>query len=379
MWEGKIDRFDDAAPRQVVEVGHVAAAGPMPVDHRVVQRAAPDRHRRGRVGRQIHVLQALGDADVVLMRHAGHAFTEGAHEIQVGLRQPGWFVGLGHARRQQLRVGLWDVIALHEGGRRQLPIHRKPTRLPPLDAHRFDFPGVVDRREWLEAVPQSRGFVIEVDPRAAAPEFTSDRNQAEVVRVQVVLVEFVGPQYEGIASVDAPAPAVERAHEGTPIPVAFHQLYATVAAGIVVGMHVVGIHPHHDDGFVEDLVLDEVAGLGDLFDPARHLPDAWPEQFLLELVELQVVVPLLGYPVGGLDRPRYRQRLPIHPVAKAAHSNHLPPSPSSVTRSVMPAPASNARECASCTASRSDREAVPDRIRLCADTCSRPGGPGNTR
>jgi hypothetical protein len=178
--------------------------------------------------------------------------------------------------------------------------------LPPLDAQRLNLPRVVDRRERLEAVTQRRSVVVEIDPRAATPELAPDRDQPKIVGVQVVFVELVGPQHEGVASIDAPAPAVKGAHEGAPITVAFHQLYAAMAAGIVVGPHGVGVQANHDDGLVEDLVLDEISWLGDLFEPARHLPDAWPEHLVLERVELRVVIPLLGNPVGALHRPRHR-------------------------------------------------------------------------
>ena len=70
--------------------------------------------------------------------------------------------------------------------------------------------------------------------------------------------------------------------------------------------------PHDDDRLVEDLVLDEVAGLRDLLEPARHLPHPRPEQLGLQRVELRVVVALLGDPVHGLDRPRHRKRCPVH-------------------------------------------------------------------
>ena len=62
--------------------------------------------------------------------------------------------------------------------------------------------------------------------------------------------------------VHTPAPAVERADEGPPISVALDELYAAMAAGVVVGPHGVGIESHDDDRLVEDLVFDEVARLG---------------------------------------------------------------------------------------------------------------------
>ena len=45
MRETEPDRVDDAAAIQLVEVGHVAAPGPMPADDRVVEGAAPGGHR----------------------------------------------------------------------------------------------------------------------------------------------------------------------------------------------------------------------------------------------------------------------------------------------------------------------------------------------
>ena len=47
---------------------------------RVVERAVPGRHRERRVGGQLDVAQALGDAHVVRVHHPGHAV---AHRAQV--------------------------------------------------------------------------------------------------------------------------------------------------------------------------------------------------------------------------------------------------------------------------------------------------------
>ena len=225
---------------------------------------------------------------------------------------------------QQLRVRLRHVVALHEGRRRQLPVHRQQARFPPLGAQRRDLPLVVPGGERLDAVAQRRGVVVEVDPRAAAPELAPHRREGEIVGAQIVFVELLGAQHEGVLAVETPAPAVERADEAASRPAALHQLHAAVAAGVVVGADGGGVDAHHDDGLVEDLVLDEVAGFGDLLEPARHLPDARPEQLGLQRVELRVVVPLLGDPVHGLDRPWHRKRCPVH-FRQSAH-------PSSVAR-----------------------------------------------
>jgi hypothetical protein len=59
MREAEPDWVDDTATIEVVEVGEVAAPGAEPLRHRVVDRAAPRRHRLSRIIRQRDVLQTL--------------------------------------------------------------------------------------------------------------------------------------------------------------------------------------------------------------------------------------------------------------------------------------------------------------------------------
>ena len=218
--EGEADRVGNPTADQVVEVGHRTPPGPMPLHHCVVERAAPTRHRLRRIRRQRHRLHAFGDADVVLVGHAAHAVAQRPHEVEAagddGVHRFRRAAVL--RRRQQLRVRLRDVVALHERGRRQLPVHRQPAGLPPLDAQRLDLPGVVDRGEGLHPVAQRRGIVVEVDPGATAPQLTPDRDELQVVGGHVVLAEGIGSQHEGVAPVDTPAPAVEGADECPPGP-----------------------------------------------------------------------------------------------------------------------------------------------------------------
>src|SRR5215204_6107775 len=108
-------------------------------------------------------------------------------------------------------MGLRYVVALHEGRRRQLPVDRQQTRLPPLDAQCRDLPLVVLGRERLDAVTQWRGLVVEVDPCAAAPELTSHRREGEIVGAEIVVVEFVSAQDKRVLAVETPAPPVEGA------------------------------------------------------------------------------------------------------------------------------------------------------------------------
>ena len=90
------------------------------------------------------------------------------------------------------------------------------------------------------------------------------------------------------------------------MPAALDDLDAAVAAGVLEGPHLAVVGAHHDDRLVEDLVLDEVAGLRDLLEPARHLPDPGPQLLGLQPEEVRVEVALLRRPVGDLDRVGHR-------------------------------------------------------------------------
>ena len=136
MREAEPDRVDDAATIEVVEVGKVAAAGPVPCRHRVVDRAAPCRHRRaGSSGSDMSCRPSA-------IRMSFSCVMPPMPDPSVRMKyRLAWMTGFtdvdpGGCRGQQLRVGLRDVVALHEGRRRQLPVHRQQARLPPLGAQR---------------------------------------------------------------------------------------------------------------------------------------------------------------------------------------------------------------------------------------------------
>ena len=81
-----------------------------------------------------------------------------------------------------------------------------------------------------------------------------------------------------VRAVLAVAPPVERAGEPALAgPPTLHDLDATMAAGVLERPHLHVIGAQHDDRLIEDLVGDVVARLGDLLEPARHLPDAGPQ------------------------------------------------------------------------------------------------------
>ena len=208
--------------------------------------------------------------------------------------------GAYRAGDDELRVRLHHVVLLDERLFGELPVHGEPARVPPLGAQRLHLPRVEDRGERLDALPQRRRVVVEVDPRAPAPHLAPHRHEVDVVRLQVVLGERLALRDEGVRAVEAVAPAVERAGEpALARPAALDDPDAAVAAGVLERAHAHVVGAHHDDRLVEDLVLDEVVRLRDLLEPARHLPDPRPEQLGLQLVEVRVVVALLAAPGPG--------------------------------------------------------------------------------
>ena len=143
----------------------------------------------------------------------------------------------------------------------------------------------------------------------AHPPHTSHRtgDEVDVVRLQVVLGERLAPRDGGVRAVDAVAPAVERAGEpALARPSALDDLDAPMAAGVLERAHAHVVGAQHDDRLIEELVLDEIVRLRDLLEPARHLPDARPQQLDLHLVEVGVEVALLANPVRELHRIGHR-------------------------------------------------------------------------
>ena len=128
------------------------------------------------------------------VHHPGHAVAHRAQVLELGVDERAASNdarprGAYRARDEELRVRLHDVVLLHERLLRELPVHREPARVPPLGAQRLDLPRVEDGRARLDALPQRRRVVVEVDPRAAAPRLAAHRHEVDVVGLQVVLGE----------------------------------------------------------------------------------------------------------------------------------------------------------------------------------------------
>ena len=170
-------------------------------------------------------------------------------------------------------------------------------------------------RHRAEAVAHGRGIVIVVDPDHAAEHLGAAGAQLQVFDVKLAFGEQVLAVNVGIVAVHVPAPAVERADEARLGAVArgefavAGQRHATVAAGVVEGLHAIG-GAHDNDGVADIVVFHPVTGFGDLLKPGGHLPDVRPDMVQFRLVEIGVIVTLGRDPFGIVDGKRH--------VAKAA-------------------------------------------------------------
>ena len=191
---------------------------------------------------------------------------------------------------------LHDVVTLEERLHRELPVGGKHGRLPPGGPHLPHVERVEQLGQRAERRVQRRRVGVHVDERAPAPRVDLALDEMEVVGIECRLGEQLGLVHERVGAVEVPAPAVERADEAAAFAVApvVDELRRPMAAGIEVRLDRVGVDAHHDDRLVEDPVLDEVARVGDLFEPARHLPHVRPKVLALELEEVGRVVPRRG-------------------------------------------------------------------------------------
>ena len=86
-------------------------------------------------------------------------------------------------------------------------------------------------------------------------------------------------------AVDAPGEPVERALEHGGVAPALDEGRAAVQARVVERPDPVGSGSHHDHAESGHLVQHVVADLGDVFEPARHLPGVAPQALGLEFGE----------------------------------------------------------------------------------------------
>src|SRR5439155_18178709 len=142
-----------------------------------------------------------------------------------------------------------------------------------------------------------------------------------------MLAEQVLAIDEGVLAIHVEAPAVERADEALrpaiAVPAGFGQLDAAMAAGVVEGLHPV-LGPDNNDRLAEIVIFDPVADLGDLLQPAGHLPHVRPQLLDLEPVEFLVIIAFGGDALRIGYTERYCHPLDICVSHQAPHWFLLP-------------------------------------------------------
>ena len=216
-----------------------------------------------------------------------------------GVDQAVRVVALGVAEGE-LGVGRWNVVPLHERLLCHLPVGRQDDLLPPVHPHVGHAERIEQAGDGIERLQQGRRRGVQVDPRAAAPEFHPGLPQAQLAGFQQPLVEGVRAEDEGVRSIEFPPPAVEGADDPSVVEgaCALGQLGGPVTTGVEIGPDRPFVHPDQKDRLIADRVFDVVAGRRDLFEPARHLPHVWPQPCPLEVGEPLVVVALGGDETG---------------------------------------------------------------------------------
>ena len=189
------ERLVDPARVELVEVGDVGARGAVPAHDRVVERAVPRRHRERRVGGQLDVAQTLGDAHVVRVHHPVHAVAHRAQVVDLRVDERTRVERTPSRARVPSRDDELGMRLARRGTSRRTPrcasfqftgrrhaYHHSVRSDSTFHASRIG-------RGRLDALPQRRRVVVEVDPRAPAPHLAPHRHEVDVVGLQVVLGE----------------------------------------------------------------------------------------------------------------------------------------------------------------------------------------------
>ena len=214
-------------------------------------------------------------------------------------------------RMVQLGMGRHDVIALHEGLHRQLPVRRQDGGIAPLHAQLVGIMRFKPVDQRTDAVADRRSVVVEVDPGRADRGLDAAGDEVDIVRIELALAEQLLAVHERVLAVHVEAPAVERADEARRpavaviVALAARDRHAAVAAGVVIRLDPAFARVDDDHRLADVLVLDPVARLGDLLEPAGHLPDVRPQVVELGLVEFRIIIAFHRDPLRIADRIRH--------------------------------------------------------------------------
>jgi hypothetical protein len=207
---------------------------------------------------------------------------------------------------EHLRVETLRVVALVEGVDRDFPVAVEEDRPVRAKPHLIEVILRIPMRDVTEERLERLAVGVHVHEHEPAPP-----TDLHVAEVHVVVGHGVGVLVTvddlDDLTVEVPTPGVVAATDlgGGEVADATCQPGAAVRARVEESTDVVAIAADDEDRLVADRVLDEVAPVRDLFLAARDLPDARPEPFHLEVVELARHVARPGH---GDHAVRFRQR-----------------------------------------------------------------------
>ena len=313
MREYELDRLDRIRLRHGVEIGQILAPRAQLLDNLMLHDAVPHHDRLLGVLRQIDLEQLPGNLHLLLVDHPGHAVVQQLHMfiLRVNIfahRQIGIDLHTDPARilpvhaviqlRQhllQLRMGLHDMVALHEGFHRDLPVRGQSGGIPPFGAllvHAARFQIVQNRPD---AFAQRRSVVVKIDEGAADGGFNTARHKVDLGLRQLLLAEKMPAIDEGVLSFDVPAPSMEWADEARrlaiALPARLGDWHTAMAAGIVERLHPV-FRLHDDDGTIEIGIFNPVADILDEFQTTGHLPNMRPQTLVFRREKSFVIIAL---------------------------------------------------------------------------------------
>ena len=215
------------------------------------------------------------------------------------------------------RVGLLDVVGLHEGLLGGLPVHRQALAHVGFDVAVLDVEVLEVLRQHAQKLLEGLGVVIEVDEHEPAPGAHPHGPQAVAVGAHVGEVP-VFRQVDQLA-VQVVLPAMKRAFEGLAetrgLRVA--QRRAAVHAGVAERLDRAVLVAHHNGRQRANVVNVVVARLRDVLLPASHLPNPRPQlvefrlqEFLGGVVGVGDVI--VAHELVGMfqKRRRGRRRIP---------------------------------------------------------------------
>src|SRR5262249_14135529 len=135
-----------------------------------------------------------------------------------------------------------------------------------------------------------------------APGLEAALAQTQIGLVEVLACEDLRRVDHLAHAIQAPLPAVEGAGESRrTIASVLHELYAAVPASILISLDRRRVDARDDDRMLENVVDDEIAGLRNLLQAARHLPHPRPQTLAFQRIEIRIVVAARGHSVRPGD------------------------------------------------------------------------------